>query len=209
MTKSLREQLIELGLASASSQSSSRRVQQDPSDRRGNDGDEKREARPSRQVDQSLHDSMRARSPSSAGPTLREQLIAEGRIKPVDTLLARDVALHNEVIAEDEDRRRLIERRRAEKSHKRAELATKKTQPKVQTGRLTGSDRTNKKFKCSVCGKWIPLGEGLKHEAMHKGIEYVPTSDVRPRSEGTQGATRSNAWVHVYPGGLPGLGKRN
>ncbi len=71
--------------------------------------------------------------------------------------------------------------------------------------------RCQKRFKCFRCGKWIPLGQGLKHEAMHEGRDYIPLADVRPKSMSRieTSSTRNSRWVYVFQGGLPSLGKRS
>ncbi|NML26157.1 hypothetical protein [Zoogloea dura] len=71
--------------------------------------------------------------------------------------------------------------------------------------------RYQKRFKCFRCGKWIPLGQGLKHEAMHEGRDYIPLADVRPKSMSRieSSSIRNSRWVYVFQGGLPSLGKRS
>lgn len=71
--------------------------------------------------------------------------------------------------------------------------------------------RHQKRFKCTRCGEWIHFGQGLKHEAMHEGRDYMPLADVRPKSMSRikSPAIPNSRWVYVFQGGLPSLGKRS
>lgn len=226
MTKSIREQLIELGLAGASSASKSGRLRQEGKGSREEVRKESAEVRQVCETDVTNRRLTQSRSFGAGASTLREQLIAEGRIKPVDSFLARAEELRKKAIAAGENRRSGADGLRAAgKSGKDAQAekrdsksrakptmapkAERKAKRKAEKNLSDGLSHRGKKFKCSICGNWIPLGEGLKHEAMHKGIDYVPTSDIRPREVGCNSETQSNTWVHVYQGGLPGLGKRH
>ena len=79
-----------------------------------------------------------------------------------------------------------------------------KKQTQAAKANRRGEDSTPRQrggLKCILCGVRVPKGDLLKHKADVHGEMQVTPSPVR--SKGT------NAWVSVYQGGLPGLGKRH
>ena len=195
-------------------------------------------------------------------PTLREELIAKGLIKPVEIFLAH--AAEIDAAAKLTDARLAESASRATKSAER--LARTLVKPKTQNGkdeiskesahptkrnpkppnaasRLTPNAHPSTQaagpnnsasehvsricsngvvqyeceqapkfsryyFLCSQCRRWIHVGQGLKHEAMHKGVAYFPSSDLqRPKQQSS--GVGSNRWITMLQGGLPSLGKRN
>lgn len=169
-------------------------------------------------------DLMRNKLDEKPKTTLREQLVSQGLIKPVETFRAIADELHAKVLAADEARRKKVKRK--EEAKRKKTLKTKEhavserpTTNKIphNSSSLINSEKnkgikspqaSKKKFKCSICNQWIPLGQGLKHEAMHNGTEYFPRSHFRYGHTNSGTDRISTTWVHVYQGGLPGLGKR-
>ena len=77
---------------------------------------------------------------------------------------------------------------------------TQSSKAKAGQFKKSGASLKEKSMVCVLCGQGVAAGSILKHKAEAHGEAQVVPSPARNK--------RTNTWVSVYQGGLPGLGKR-